>query len=306
MAKEVWAGLNRAQKELPSKYFYDERGSQLFDQITTLPEYYLTRAEAGILRANGDEIVGAFAPKVLVELGPGSGEKTRMLLDSLVRHHAAPVYVPLDISESYLEQLRAEFRARYSGLEVRPALCDISRELRLPGMLGGPLLVAFLGSTIGNFDREEALVLLQRVAAVLRAEDRFLLGFDLKKDEAVLNAAYNDTRGVTAEFNLNVLRVLNHEIGCDFDLGAFQHCAFYNAIAGRIEMHLVAQRPQDVRIDSLGFVQIARGESIRTEISCKYERAEIEDLLRQAGFAPVRFDTDTAGAFGLIVAARVE
>jgi len=306
MAHEVWSGLNRGHKEIASKYFYDERGSQLFDEITTLPEYYLTRAEAGILRRVAPDIVASFSPNVLVELGPGSGEKTIMLLEQLTRNSSAPVYVPLDISESYLEQLRAQFTKGYPGLEVRPALCDISRELKLPGMLQGPLLVAFLGSTIGNFDKADALALMQRVSAVMREEDRFLLGFDLKKDEAVLNAAYNDRAGVTAEFNLNVLRVLNRELDCDFDVQSFKHCAFYNSLEGRIEMHLVSQREQDVRIDSLGFVHVANGESIRTEISCKYERAEIEALLRQAGFEAVRFDTDAAGTFGLMLAARAQ
>ena len=306
MALEVWSGLNRGRKEIPSKYFYDERGSQLFDEITTLPEYYLTRAEASILRRVANDIVASFSPNVLVELGPGSGEKTIMLLEQLTQNSTTPVYAPLDISESYLEQLRAQFSAGYPGLQVRPALCDISRELKLPGMLTGPLLVAFLGSTIGNFDRADALALMQRVHAVMRAEDRFLLGFDLKKDEAVLNTAYNDRAGVTAEFNLNVLRVLNRELDCDFDLDAFEHCAFYNTLEGRIEMHLVSRREQDVRVDSLGFVHVGKGESIRTEISCKYERAEIEELLGQAGFEAVRFDTDAAGAFGLILAARAQ
>ncbi len=306
MAQEVWLGLTRPQKEIPSKYFYDARGSQLFDEITTLPEYYLTRAEASILRRVADDFIASFAPNALVELGPGSGEKTRMLLDALVQHSNAPVYVPLDISESYLEQLRVQFSADYAGLQVRPSRCDISRELRLPGMLAGPLLVAFLGSTIGNFERAEALALLQRAGAVMREEDRFLLGFDLKKDEAVLNAAYNDSAGVTAEFNLNVLRVLNRELHCNFDVSAFTHCAYYNSLAGRIEMHLVSQREQVVRIYKQGFVRIEEGETIRTEISCKYDRAEMESMLSEAGFEVVRFDTDSGNAFGLIMAARAQ
>jgi L-histidine Nalpha-methyltransferase len=303
MAREVWEGLARAQKEIPSKYFYDTRGSALFDAITRLPEYYLTRAEGSILRAHAAELVAGNAANVLVELGPGSGEKTRLLLDPLTAVSGAPVYVPLDISESYLEQLRAQFSAAYPGLTVRPALCDISRELKLPGMLKGPLLVAFLGSTIGNFEPHDATALLQRVAAVMRVEDRLLVGFDLKKDEARLNAAYNDTAGVTAEFNLNVLRVLNHELTCDFDLTAFRHCAFYNTVAGRIEMHLISERKQRVRIGSLGFVHFAEGESVRTEISCKYDRTDIEMILQGAGLEVIRFDSDDAGLFALVTAA---
>jgi L-histidine Nalpha-methyltransferase len=304
MAREVWQGLNRPQKEIPSKYFYDARGSQLFDAITQLPEYYLTRAEAGILRQRAPELVRACAPNVLVELGPGSGEKTRLLLDPLTARSKTPVYVPLDISESYLNQLREQFTAEYPGLLVRTSLSDISTEIRLPAMLGGPLLVAFLGSTIGNFDTPDAIALLQRAAAAMQGPDRLLVGFDLKKDEARLNLAYNDSAGVTAEFNLNVLRVLNRELDCDFDLGSFQHCAFYNTEAGRIEMHLVSDRAQDVRIDSFGFVQVAEGESIRTEISCKYDRADIENMLNTAGLALTRFDTDREDAFALVTAAR--
>jgi L-histidine N-alpha-methyltransferase len=300
MAREVWQGLARAQKEIPSKYFYDTRGSALFDEITRLPEYYLTRAEASILRSRAAELVAG--ANVLVELGPGSGEKTRLLLDPLTAKSSAPVYVPLDISESYLEQLRAQFSAAYPGLSVRPALCDISRELKLPGMLNGPLLVVFLGSTIGNFEPRDATALLQRVAAVMRAEDRLLVGFDLKKDEATVNAAYNDTAGVTAQFNLNVLRVLNRELNCDFDLAAFRHCAFYNTVAGRIEMHLISEREQDVRVGSLGFVHFAEGESVRTEISCKYDRTDIEMILQSAGLEIVRVDADGAGHFALVSA----
>jgi L-histidine Nalpha-methyltransferase len=304
MAQEVWQGLSRVPKEIPSKYFYDTRGSSLFDEITRLPEYYLTRAEGSILRAHAQELVSANGANALVELGPGSGEKTRLLLNTLTAQSDAPVYVPLDISEAYLEQLREQFSAAYPGLLVRPALCDISRELKLPGMLKGPLLVAFLGSTIGNFEPHEATALLQRIAAVLRPEDRVLVGFDLKKDEAVINAAYNDTAGVTAEFNLNVLRVLNRELGCNFDVAAFRHCAYYNSVAGRIEMHLIAERDQDVRIDELGYVHIEEGESVRTEISCKYDRADIETILENAGLELVRFDTDSAGLFALVSAVK--
>lgn len=302
MAREVWSGLNRVPKEIPSKYFYDERGSELFDQITRLPEYYLTRAEGEILRRITPELVQATVPCTLVELGPGSGEKTRILLDQIVARSPTPVYVPVDVSDTYLEQLSAELSADYPGLVVRPSLCDITREIRLPPGLASPLLVAFLGSTIGNFEAAAAGALLARIGAWLKPEDRLLIGFDLKKDAAVLHAAYNDAAGVTAEFNLNILRVLNQALDCDFDPGAYRHRADYNAALGRIEMHLVSTIEQRVRIDGLGTVQIANGESIRTEISCKYERAEIEAMLGVAGLALVSFDTDAADRFALITA----
>ncbi|HSL71261.1 MAG TPA: L-histidine N(alpha)-methyltransferase [Longimicrobiales bacterium] len=302
MAQEVWAGLSRAQKEIASKYFYDERGSALFDRITTLPEYYLTRAEHQLLRTHAHDLVAMARPAVLIELGPGSGEKTRILMDALVAQCTAPVYVPVDISESYLAQIAEQFTALYPTLRVRPAQCDISRQLRIGTALPEPMLAAFLGSTIGNFDPPAALALLRQVASVLHTGDHFLIGFDLKKDPAILNAAYNDAAGVTAEFNLNVLRVLNRELDCGFALDAFRHHAFYNEREGRIEMHLIAERAQDVRIDGIGFIRIAESESIRTEISCKYDRAEIESLLRQAGFELVRYDTGQAQEFALVMA----
>jgi L-histidine N-alpha-methyltransferase len=302
MAQEVWAGLNRAQKEIPSKYFYDQRGSALFDRITTLPEYYLTRSEQKLLRAHALDLIALTRPEVLIELGPGNGEKTRILVDALLARSAAPAYVPVDISEAYLAQIAEEFTAHYPRLRVRPAQSDIARQLQIPSGLPTPMLAAFLGSTIGNFDHESAVALLRRIGGVLHTGDHLLIGFDLKKDPAVLNAAYNDEAGVTAEFNLNVLRVLNRELDCGFDRDAFRHSAFFNAREGRIEMHLIAQRTQDVRIDGLGFVRIAGGESIRTEISCKYDRAEIEQLLGQAGFEVVRYESGPAQEFALVVA----
>jgi L-histidine N-alpha-methyltransferase len=306
MAGEVWSGLNRAQKEIPSKYFYDERGSELFDEITRLPEYYLTRAECRILQRIAPELIRSTSPRTLVELGPGSGDKTRILLDQIVARSDAPVYVPVDVSETYLEQLSAEFRAAYPALVVRPSLSDITREIRLPPRLASPLIVAFLGSTIGNFEAVEAGALLARIGALLTPEDRFLIGFDLKKDPGVLHAAYNDAAGVTAEFNLNLLRVLNQALDCDFDPGAFRHRAEYLESLGRIEMHLVSTQAQAVRIDALGIVQIAEGETIRTEISCKYDRDQIETMLGAAGLELDRFDTDSAGRFALVTARRAD
>lgn len=302
MAREVWSGLNRAQKEIPSKYFYDERGSELFDEITRLPEYYLTRAERQILERCTAELIRSASPRTLVELGPGSGDKTRILLDHIVARSVAPVYVPVDVSETYLEQLSAELSTAFPTLVVRPSLSDITREIRLPSRLASPLIVAFLGSTIGNFEAAEAGALLARIGALLKPEDCCLIGFDLQKDPRVLHAAYNDAAGVTAEFNLNLLRVLNQALDCDFDPGAFRHRAEYVESLGRIEMHLASTKEQAVRIDSLGIVQIAEGESIRTEISCKYDRGQIETMLGEASLELSRFDTDSAGLFALATA----
>lgn len=302
MAREVWAALNRVPREIPSKYFYDERGSELFDQITRLPEYYLTRAECEILKRITPALIQSAAPCTLVELGPGSGDKTRILLDHIAARASAPVYVPVDVSETYLEQLSAELSANYPGLTVRPSLSDMTREIRLPQRLPGPLIIAFLGSTIGNFEAAAAAALLARIGALLNAEDRLLIGFDLKKDPAVLHAAYNDAAGVTAEFNLNILRVLNRALDCDFDPHAYRHRAEYNQELGRIEMYLLSTRDQVVRVGSLGSVQIGKGESIRTEISCKYDRVQIEGMLEQGGLSMAAFDTDGAERFALVTA----
>jgi L-histidine N-alpha-methyltransferase len=294
--------LNRPQKEIPSKYFYDERGSELFDQITRLPEYYLTRAECSILERIAPELIEEIQPCTLVELGPGSGDKTRILLDQIVAHAWTPVYVPVDVSETYLEQLASEFQRAYPGLTVRPSLSDMTSRIELPPRLESPLLAAFLGSTIGNFEAVEATALLGRVGALLKAQDRFLIGFDLKKEPKALHQAYNDAAGVTAEFNLNILNVLNRLLDCDFELASFQHRAVYNETLGRIEMYLVSTRPQTARIDGCGRIEIAAGEAIRTEISCKYDRTEIAEMLGGAGLELARFDTDAERRFALVTA----
>jgi L-histidine Nalpha-methyltransferase len=304
MLREVWDGLNREQKEISSKYFYDERGSELFDRITALPEYYLTRAEQQILERIAPELIAEIRPNTLVELGPGNGDKARILLDQLLPRAATPVYAPVDVSESYLEQLSAEFTAAYPRLTVRVCLSDITTVLQLPEHLPPPLLVAFLGSTIGNFEEEAARRLLARTASVLQPGDHFMIGFDLKKDSARLHAAYNDAAGVTAEFNLNILRVLNAELDADFDVSAFEHSAFYDEALGRVEMHLVSLRPQSVRIGAIGSVSLRKGETIRTEISCKYGRMDIEGLLGNAGLEIVRFDTDQEQLFSLVTTRR--
>ncbi len=301
LLRDVRDGLSRSPKRLPSKYFYDRRGSELFEQITRLPEYYLTRAERGLLEAHASAIIGALAPASLVELGAGSAEKTRILLDAMLASGKHATYVPIDVSEEFLEATAAALDARYDALDIVPVVADISEPLELPRLLPVPALFAFLGSTIGNFDERDAIALLSDVRAVMRAGDRFLLGFDLVKDAARLHDAYNDTAGVTADFNRNVLHVLNRELGADFDIGAFEHVAFYNHDARRIEMHLMATRPMRVHVPGVGAVTFRSGERLMTEISGKYDRPSVGALLDAAGLGIEHWLTD--GDFALVLAA---
>ncbi|HEY2377128.1 MAG TPA: L-histidine N(alpha)-methyltransferase [Gemmatimonadaceae bacterium] len=302
MIDEVREGLGRRQKELPPKYFYDERGSELFEKITRLPEYYLTRAERGLLEENAHSLVETLRPRTLVELGAGSAAKTRILLDAMERTGCAEQYVPVDVSEEFLGGTAKHLRKEYPTLRVEPAIADISTSLGVSARLPRPVLFAFLGSTIGNFDAPAARALLGRVRDAMRPFDRLLLGTDLRKRKRVIEAAYNDTRGVTAAFNRNMLRVLNRELGADFDVGSFAHRAFYSRERHRIEMHLVSAREQVVHIPRVGEVYLASGETIRTEISCKYDRPSVRRLLRAASLKLEEWITD-GERFALAVAA---
>lgn len=316
MLHEIAAGLSRAQKELPPKYFYDRRGSELFEEITRLPEYYLTRAERALLVRWSPAIAAETGARTLVELGAGSAEKTRILLDALRAGGTAgkgsaadaraagalAVYAPVDVSAAFLEESAARLRAEYPGMRVAPVVADISEGLALPRELPRPALFAFLGSTIGNFAPPDATRLLARVRAVMRDGDRFLLGADLRKDPRVIEAAYNDARGVTAEFNRNVLRVINRELRADFVPEAFDHHAFYDRALGRIEMHLVSRQPQTVRIPGHGVVEFGAGERMRTEISCKYDRAAIDEMLGGAGMRVRRWLEDERHGYALVLA----
>ncbi|MEX2608861.1 MAG: L-histidine N(alpha)-methyltransferase [Gemmatimonadota bacterium] len=303
MRREVAAGLGRTPREISPKYFYDERGSRLFDEITRLDEYYPTRTERELLERFSTVWITGVRPHCLVELGAGSADKTRILLDAMHAAGTAELYVPVDISADYLEDVAAGVDRAYPELEVRPAVADLTGELALDGALPRPLVVAFLGSTLGNFDREAAGGLLRRVRALLRPGDRFLLGLDLVKQPAVLEAAYNDADGVTAAFNLNVLDVLNRELGADFRPEAFRHHAFWNAEESRIEMHLVTDQPQTVSIPGVGTVEFAAGEHLRTEISRKFNRPGVEAMLAAAGLRLVRWETDVRDWFALAVGA---
>ena len=301
MLEDVRAGLCRAgQKELPPTYFYDERGSRLFDEITRLPEYYPTRAEHALLEERAGDIIQLTAARALAELGAGTATKSRILLRALTALGPAQ-YLPLDVDGETLAATAAALRGEFPALDVIPIVADMRDDVAAHGTRH-PLLYAFLGSTIGNFEPRAARDLLRRIRATLRPTDRLLLGVDLIKDASVLHAAYNDARGVTAEFNRNVLRVLNRELGAGFDLDAFVHRAFYDTGTARIEMHLVSTRAQCVSVPGVGDVHFTPGESIRTEISAKYDRPSTAALLESAGFRMTEWMTGADALVALAIA----
>lgn len=305
MERDVLAGLTADPKELPPKYFYDERGSLLFEQITELPEYYPTRAERRILAERSAEIVAAARhPNTLVELGSGSAAKTRHLLSAMRECDCLSTYVPLDISAEITEATAAALVAEYPDLAVHGLLCDFEHDLdRIPEGEGGRL-VAFLGGTIGNLYPDARTEFLGRVAALLKPGDRLLLGTDLVKDTARLEAAYNDSAGVTAEFNKNVLHVLNRELGADFDPDSFEHVARYDAAATRMDIGLRSLVEQSVRIQALDLTaRFAAGETMRTEISAKFTLPMLEGIYREAGLNLVGWFADSAEDYALSLAA---
>lgn len=301
LARDVRAGLSTRPKSLPPKYFYDGRGSELFDEITRLPEYYLTRAETQILETRASEIMGELYAQELVEIGSGSSRKTCLLLEAL-HEHGGTRYAPIDVSEDALRDAAARLQARYPWLEFQGTVGDFERDLEHVSRTGRRL-IAFLGSTIGNLERDERVPFFRRVRAELASGDAFLLGLDLVKDARVLHAAYNDSRGVTAAFNKNVLRVVNRELEGDLDEDAFEHIAFYDEESTRIEMHLESRRSQRARIAALDLeVDFEAGERMRTEISCKFVRSEVEQAFASAGLVLERWMTDAGGAFALALA----
>jgi L-histidine N-alpha-methyltransferase len=286
-ARAVRAGLSSSPKLLPCRYFYDARGSELFEKICQLPEYYLTRAEQEILQARASEIVAALPAVVdLVELGSGSAEKTRLLIAALLNRQASLRYIPIDISGAALEKSSRRLLADYPTLDIHAVAAEYReglQELERPAERSRLLL--WLGSNVGNYHREEAARFLQQVRLLLGPTDRLLLGVDLRKDRVVLERAYDDAAGVTAQFNLNLLHRINRELSGQFRLEDFRHRAIYREVPGRIEMHLISNKCQKVAIDRLHLqVEFAEGESIHTENSYKYSLAEIETLATQAGF----------------------
>jgi L-histidine Nalpha-methyltransferase len=282
MLSDVRAGLSATPKQLSPKYFYDERGSELFEEITHLPEYYLTRSERALLEERIEEIVRVVRPCSLVELGAGSATKTRIIIDAMRETGCAECYIPIDVSRDFLEATAIQLRADYPDVRVIPVVSDITEAFALPPTRT-PTLFAFLGSTIGNFSREESIRLLSHIASAMGPSDRLLLGADLIKDEAVLARAYNDSQGVTAEFNLNLLSRLNRELDANFPLAEFEHRAFYNRDHHRIEMHLVARRRLSVTIPQIGEIHFQSGETIRTEVSYKYDRRILDEILGASG-----------------------
>ena len=299
MATDVRAGLTAAAKTLPPKYFYDARGSELFDEITRLPEYYPTRTERAILDERVDDIARLSAAETLMELGSGTSEKTRLLLEALTRSGTLARFVPFDVDPAVLGDAGVAVAAEFPGLEVEPVVGDFEQHLgELPRH--PRRLLAFLGSTIGNLDPTQRADFLGDVRATLDEGDSFLLGTDLVKDTDRLVAAYDDAQGVTAEFNKNVLAVINRDLGADFDLDAFAHQAVWDAENEWIEMRLVSERDQRVRIDALDLeVDFTAGEHVRTEISTKFRRERVSDELATAGLRLTHWWTDPAGDFAL-------
>jgi L-histidine N-alpha-methyltransferase len=299
---DALAGLTSTPKSLPPRWFYDERGSELFDRITRLPEYYPTRTERSILQARAGEIAAAAGADVLVELGSGTSEKTRLLLTAL--REAGPLrrFVPVDVDPSVLRLAGAALAEEYPGLEVEGVVGDFTRHLgELP--TDGRRMVAFLGSTIGNLAPAERAAFLAELAGTLQPGDSFLLGTDLVKDPARLVRAYDDAEGVTAEFDRNVLLVLNRELKADFDAEAFEHVAVWDAGNEWIEMRLRSVRDQEVNVAELDLgVPFAAGEEMRTEISAKFRRDGVERELATAGLRLTHWWTDPAGDVGLSLA----
>jgi L-histidine N-alpha-methyltransferase len=300
---DVLRGLTAQPKSLPPKWFYDKAGSDLFEEITRLPEYYPTRAEREILAARSADVVAATAADTLIELGSGSSQKTRLLLDALVARAERPAYAGLDVSEDALHEACGRLAEDYPALRVTGIRADFEHGFeRAFGALpdGGRRLVAFLGGTIGNFAPADRASFVGGLRAQLRPGDHFLLGADLVKDPAVLVPAYDDAQGVTAAFNRNVLEVLNAALGADFEPARFEHVALWDATAEWIEMRLRALGRQQVRIRDLDLdVDFADGEELRTEISAKFRREGLERELGAAGFAPAGWWTDEQGRFSL-------
>lgn len=299
---DVRTGLTAEQKRLPPRWFYDARGSELFEQITRLPEYYPTRAEREILAARAVEIATVTGARTLVELGSGSSEKTRLLLEALRSHGTLAAFVPLDVSAAALGDAVELLAGDYPGLDIHGVVGDFNRHLKLLPR-GDARLVAFLGGTIGNLLPDDRARFLAELRAVLEPGEWLLLGADLVKDPAVLVPAYDDAAGVTAQFNRNVLQVLNRELGADFDPAGFDHIALWNAGEEWIEMRLRARRAMTVRLPALDLtVGFTPGEDLRTETSAKFRRDALVGELAQAGFTVGHWWTDRADRFSLSLA----
>jgi L-histidine N-alpha-methyltransferase len=302
-AQDVRRGLVARPKRLSCQYFYDAEGSRRFEEICALPEYYLTRAECAILRAHAEEVIAKLPrPLTLVELGSGSSRKTRLLMDAIFRGQETLLYVPIDVGRGALEESSRQLLREYPGLHIAAVRSEYEEGLRhLPDDLGQPRLFLWLGSSVGNFHRGDAALFLGKVRRLMTSADRFLVGIDLRKERSILEPAYDDARGVTAQFNLNLLARINRELRGHFDVASFRHRAVYQEEIGRVEMYLESRQAQTVRIDRLELeVSFVAGESIHTENAYKYSFAEIDALAAGAGLrveeqwldGPMRFSAN--------------
>ena len=301
MAGDILQGLTATQKKIPSKYFYDARGSELFDEICALPEYYPTRTEMSILEDCAPDVMSSFQGGDLVELGSGANYKIRMLLDVAAEESKLQNlrYVPVDVSETALISASEELLRIYPEIRVLGVVADFTRHTDLIPK-DRPKLTAFFGGTLGNFDEKEGVDFLQHISGVMKRGDRLLIGFDMLKTKKTLEAAYNDSQGITSEFNKNVLRVLNRELDADFDPSCFDHKAFFNEEKEQVEMHLQANRRVLAKISDLGLkVELEEGETIHTEISRKFSRESAEDMAFRAGFIITQWFSDPKEWFSL-------
>jgi L-histidine N-alpha-methyltransferase len=304
MAEEVCEGLRLPLPSLPSKYFYDDVGSRLFDAITELPEYYPTRTEEAILEATSEAIIRRTRPREIVELGSGFGRKIRLLVDAAMRRGGLDRCAFLEVNEAALVDSLGRLAQSYPGIEASGIVGDFTRDLAALGP-GGGRLALFLAGTIGNLHPDAVPPFLKAMAAQLAPGDHFLVGVDLVKDVARLEAAYNDAAGVTAEFNLNILRVVNASLCADFDPDAFEHVAFYDRRNAWIEMRLRAKHPSRARVPACGLdLRFGRGDEIRTELSCKYTRESFEHSLAGTGLALADWLTDSDRLFALALLRR--
>jgi len=307
LAEDVLDGLTRPFKELPPKHFYDARGAELFDQICELPEYYPTRAERAILEERSAELAELTGAVELVELGSGTAAKTRVLLDALYAAGTLERYIPVDVTESMVRDCAEELTSEYPGLKVHGVIGDFERHLDRVPEAAGPRIVAFLGGTIGNFPPGSRRRFLRKIARLLGPEDHLLMGTDLVKDPRLLEAAYDDSQGITAEFNRNVLRVLNRELQADFDPDDFEHVALFDPEHEWIEMRLRARRAHTTLVRALDLpVRFEAGEEMRTEISAKFTHERLQGDLSAAGLELVRWLTDPEELFALTLSRRAD
>ncbi len=305
ISHDARVGLTAPQRWIPCKYFYDSRGTELFEEICTLPEYYPTRTELSILRTIAPSVMGDFVKGDLVELGSGDTTKIRTLLDASHRHNRYSIrYIPVDISQSAIARACDDLLSLYPELQVLGIVADFTYQLdAIP--IEHPSIVFFLGGTIGNMEPEESMSFLRNMAHSLGPDDKVMVGFDMAKDQCLLEAAYNDSRGVTARFNKNILRVLNSELQADFDERDFDHLAFFDHAESRVEMHLVANRHVRVSIHSIGLeIDIRKGETIHTENSRKFTRENIGEMATQAGLHVQEWYSDSSEWFSLVLMGR--